>query len=74
MSYRIEYHKPEKNHPFRLPVLTAACFFLFLLLVRSRWPEGSEILCSALEQFARDLAVGEGTGEAVSAFFQTLVP
>ena len=85
MSYRIEYRKPVKRRPMRLPVLTAMCFLLFLFLVKTCWPEGSAVISDAfrwvsdsgpvmaLEEFARDLAGEEQVTEAFSDFVHSFL-
>lgn len=53
MSYRIVYGpEPKMAHNkkhglFRLQFMTAVCIFLFVLLVRTFWPEG----CTELSKF-----------------------
>lgn len=83
MGYRIHYQKESgsrrKKLTFaRLLVLTFLCFLLFLMLVRTYWPEGAAYIRTktresaaavALDRFAGDLVRGEPLAEAFSDFF-----
>lgn len=89
MAYRIDYggsppiSKPQSR--LRLRTMTAAFFLLFVLLVRSRWPDGTEKLRHALlpgtqretqtafDTLLGDLRTGQPLQEALHAFCQQLV-
>lgn len=88
MGYRIEYGDPCKRRKrnARLPLLTALCFLLFLMLVEGFWPEGSAwirdrflflqntITASFFDNFAYTLMDSETIIEAFSECLQGLVP
>ena len=86
MGYSIDYDNVRDKKRGRLPVFTVLCFLAFLLLVNARWPEGAALIrnvflavknslaVAALENFAKDLAAGEGAVQAFSDFFHTLLP
>lgn len=85
VGYSIDYDNVIDKKRGRLPVFTVLCFLAFLLLVNARWPEGAAFVRSvflaakesfavaALEDFAKNLAAGEGAVQAFSDFFHTLL-
>lgn len=85
MSHRIVYSSQshlriKHSNSCRLPLLTVLCFFLFLIMVHSLWPEGKEILLKMIS-FREEMTVFSvmdiaaetlsGGGE-VGGFFQVL--
>lgn len=91
MHYRIDYgattpKSRKKLACLRLPVLIVLCFFLFLVLVKQIWPEGSAVIgdiilrvrssfaAKSLEQFADNFREGESVFSAFSFFCQSLSP
>ena len=91
MCYRIEYGPEIRSKPsnrrtfFRIPVLTAVFFFLFLLSVRIWWDDGSKLLrqwmipaeFSATEEafssMVENLRSGAELKDAVTTFCQELL-
>ena len=54
MSYRIHYRLIRKSRKENLtvrPILTVLCFFLFLVLVYSLWPDGKNAVKEGLAFF-----------------------
>ena len=52
MGYRIRYQPTEKNRKKNLgfrSMLTVLCFFLFLVLVFSLWPDGKDAVKKGLD-------------------------
>lgn len=85
MGYRVEYRPVKKvrrmeKRTVRLPALTALFFLLFLLLVNSIWPRGTEVLrglafsgdaavtADALDVLAMELRAGEALPSALETF------
>jgi len=90
MGYRIEYQSAQKkyankSHYMRLPVLVVLCFFLFLFLVETLWPDGAALIrkaafypkeviaVSALNDLADELRYGESLVTAFADFCRKLV-
>lgn len=91
MGYRIEYHTVQRKQRtfvsfIRLPVLTIACFLIFLFLIDTTWPEGAALLeksrlfskgtaaASALNDLADELYCGEPIMTAFADFCGKLIP
>ena len=86
MGYRIEYdsqggkYEVYRTYPFRFPLLLACALVLFLLLTFQFWPEGREVLRSAmipgedaatvqaLQNMTQDLKAGASMSDALEAF------
>ena len=86
MGYRVEYTPSGAKHfgcrgkSRRLPLLTAAFFLIFLLLVSAFWPRGMQVLrellipgdseatLAAWETLTGELRAGENVGNAVGSF------
>lgn len=90
MGYRVEYQpiKKVRNAEKRkagLPALVGMCLLLFLILVNSVWPRGSEVLqrlifpgdaavtAAALEELATELHAGEELLSAVETFCRKVI-
>lgn len=90
MGYRVDYQPVKKvrgveERTARAPALTAVCFLLFLLLVNTVWPRGSEVVqgvlfsgnvtvtASALEEMVVELRSGEKLYSAVETFCRKVV-
>ena len=86
MSYRVEYsasgivRKETKRKNGRIPLLTAVCFLIFLLIVGGYWPRGTQALremllpgdsavtAAAWEELTQELHAGAPVGGAVENF------
>ena len=85
MGYRIVYgadpFAQERSGKSRLRLWTAVFAMAFVMLVRSFWPQGTELLRQVLlpgdnaayEQMRTDIQAGEPIGDAVTAFCRSLV-
>lgn len=91
MGYRIEYDSGKRQYevrrvqPWRLPLMIAGAFGVFLLLTCLLWPEGMEALrelvipgdnavtLRALEGMAEDLKAGASVSDAVAAFCKEII-
>ena len=86
MPYRVEYGPAtpqqynKKKHPYRLQIMTAACFLMFSFAVRQLFPSGVDklralilpdeptVTQTALTGFMGDLCNGESLGDSFTAF------
>lgn len=90
MTYRIEYGpaqpRPREKLPLRLIGLTCCFFALFLLGVKSFWPEGQEALTrlllparnasgfrEAMQSFLAQLKAGESFYDSLTAFCREII-
>lgn len=91
MGYRIEYDSGKRQYevrrvcPWRLPLMAAGAFAVFLLLTSLLWPEGIEamkellipgdntVTLRALEEMAEDLKAGASISDAVTVFCKEIL-
>ncbi|MDD5863524.1 MAG: hypothetical protein PUD80_02655 [Firmicutes bacterium] len=88
MGYRVAYDtggKKRRQRSRRAPVLTAAAFLVFLLLVNGLWPRGRQALrdmvfpgdrtvtAAAWDELTRQLRAGEPVGSAFEAFCREII-
>lgn len=90
MGYRVEYGQaaPKKasfSPKYRLPLLTAAFFLVFVLAVKLWWPEGAQAISSfflpreptatkaAFSALLEDLRAGEAFSDAAAAFCKEII-
>lgn len=90
MGYRVEYGQAERKAPsflkkYRLHLLTAAFFLLFVLAVKLYWPEGAAVLSSiflpgepteaqaAFAVLVEDLREGQPFSDAVTTFCREII-